>query len=825
MKKVLDFLLKYPVKIFIILMLVSLVSIYFMNKLSVRSDFTVLLPEHFQSIQNLKKVDESFGGMSHLYVVIHQGDDLYKTQEFVDAATVALEKVPNINYAIKKVPVDFFQDRMALFIDYEDLKEIDRRVALSLANSKKHGTSVIFSDVLDIMDPADSAKLDLSDIQKKYQDQLANLTGGAAQDPDSISSAELEYNPKDEGYYYSQKDKFFVVWLKSSVSFLDLDANQKLLHDVQKNLDAVNAQNFSGKMRYDFTGSYKTLIDQNQHLKNQVIMVFVVVFGLMGLAITIFYRNPFYNIIIGLPLFISTTWSGAMTYFLIGHVNVITSFTGFVLMGPGSDYAIFLLDRYQEERLRSQSIAEALYKTYRSAGRSTFSAFLTTLAGFVALLFSKFLGFYEFGVVGSIGLIANYFGILLLFPSLVWIMEHFRLFDRAKFEWPFLNRFANFFGPWSQSIRYGKTFLTLTVGLLVLGLGVAKQQLQIEFKDTGIENRNILSWKLEQQVKATIGQPMRPPTILTHSLAEERAVVDALYTGSTKEYLGNVLHLGKFVPERQDDKRALATQIVKNFKQLNIPHDKSVKNMIAAIEQLPSLPNVNRDNLPDSIKKVFLPFTTEHGIFSAVYVFQRQKLMDLGTREGIKLFPKLFGAITLKDGTVVSTSHEAFVLSDILRMVQSEGPKLLGLIFLFLGVSVILDFRDLRKFCINFLPMLMTIPVMTACLYLFGIHLNVLNVSLVPVIFGVGIDNFLHYFHFYEEHKHQAEINFAKISIGILPSIFMASFTSMIGFGGFIVASTPYLRSMGWLSIVGITIIFLMVSLMFPKWIQIFSKR
>jgi len=817
MRKLTDFLLRHPVASFVLLMIISVVSIYFMNKLSVRSDFTVLLPPDFQSVKNLHAVDESFGGMSHLYVVIHESDDLQKTKSFVDQAKLAIEKLPNINYVLEKVPTQFFKDRMMLYIDYADLQEMDRRVERSLKNSQKHGTSTLFSDVIDFADPEDSAKLDLSDIQKKYEGKLNGLIGGASSGDDSLEP--LENDPKDEGYYYSQKEKFFVVWLKSSVSFLDLDANQKLLNDVQKTLDDLNATSFEGKLHYDFTGSYKTLLDQNNHLKDQVILVFVLVFGLMGIVITLFYRNPFHNIIIGLPLFISTTWSGAMSYFLIGHVNVITSFTGFVLMGPGSDYAIFLLERYQEERKQCQTLSQALWNTYKSAGRSTFSAYLTTLSGFVALLFSKFLGFYEFGVVGAIGLTTNYFGILLLFPSLIWIMEHFRLFERGQFQWKILDRFSNFFDPISRSVRHGKTFLAITLGVLIFGLWVAPRQLQIEFKDVGIENRNILSWQLEQKVKNIIGQPMRPPTILTHSYEEELQVVDAIKAGSTKDYYKDILYLDKFVPDHQQEKRVLSKKIVENFAKLDVPHDKSVKEMIESVKALPNLPDVNRDNLPESVKKVFLPFTTEHGVYSAVYVFHRG--MDLGTQAGIKKFPDIFGVLNLKNGTQLFTTHEALVIADILKMVEQEGPKLLLLIFVFLALAVALDFRSPRKFFINFVPMVMTIPVMTAFLFMFGVSLNVLNVSLVPVVFGVGIDNFLHYYHFYEEHK----AGFAKISLAILPSIFMASFTSMIGFGGFVIASTPYLRSMGWLSIIGITVIFLMVAFMFPKWIEIFSKK
>ncbi len=816
MKKLLDFILKYPIAVFSGLVLLSGVSVYFMNQLSVRSDFTALLPDDFQSVKNLKDVDQSFGGMSHLYLVIHQGDDIQATRRFVDQIQTAVAEIPQINYVIDRAPIRFFKDRMALYMDFADLQEVDRRVKLSLKNSQKYGTSPIFTNALDLEDPENSARLDLSDIQKKYQDKLGGLTGKT---DDSATAQALEWNPQNDGYYYSPDDRFFVVWLKSSISFLDLDANKKLLGDVQAALDQLNAQSFGGTIKYDFTGSYKTLNDQNAQLKSEIIWVFVVVFGLMGVVIALFYRNPFHNVIIGLPLFISTTWSGAITYFLIGHVNVITGFTSFILLGPGSDYAIFLLERYQHERKRCKTLGEALWLTYKSAGRSTFSAFVTTLAAFVALLFSKFLGFYEFGLVGAIGLATNYFGILLLFPSLIWFMEKYRLFERGRFEWKFLNRFSGAFAWCSRSIRHGKTFLGITLALVLFGLYIAPQQFQIQYKDTGLEDQTLLSWRLQQKVKQVIGQPLRPPTILASSYEQELQIVEALQTGPTKDYYRDILYLDKFVPDHQAEKRALAEQVVANFKKLNVPYDKTVRDMIDSVATLRDLPPVTREGLPESLKKVFLPFTTAHGVHSAVYVFQTN--LNLGKRDDIKMFPKLFGAIPLKDGSTVSTTHESFIISDILNLVEADGPKLMTLIFVFLAVSVALDFRSPRKFLTNFLPMLMTIPVMTAVSYLLGVHLNVLNVCLIPVIFGVGIDNFLHYYHYYEEHRE----NFEQVSHHILPSIFMASFTSMIGFGGFIVASTPYLRSMGWLSIIGITLIFLMVTFMFPKWIQLWAKK
>jgi hypothetical protein len=819
MKKILNWLLKYPLFVLVFLLALSAVSFYFMSLLTVRSDFTVLLPQHFQSVQNMKKMDEVFGGMSHLYVVVEQGETLEQTQKFVDQAKVAIESVDGINYALAKLPIDFFEKRRALYLDFADLQEIDRRVTRSLKNSEKFGTSPIFAEMIDIVDEEDSAKLDFSDIQKKYEDRFANVIPKNQSQTRTEDTVSLTKDPRDEGYYYSPEDQFFVLLIKSQVSFLDLDANKNLLAKVDGVLNQLNTQKFAGQFNYEFTGSYKTLLDQNNYLKQQVLKVFVVIFILLVTLITLFYRNIFYNVLIGLPLLVAMTWSGAITYFLIGHVNVITSFTGFVLLGLGSDYAIFLISRYQQEKKKNQNLTHSLWETYKSAGRASLSAYLTTMAGFVALLFSQFLGFFEFGLVGVVGMTTNYFGILLMMPSLIWLMEKYKLFERGQFHIPALKNRSHIFTALAKLGQHGKLFSVITLGILLFGIWILPQQFQIEFKDTGIENRDLTSWKLEQKVKNVVGRRMRPPTILAKSLKQEKEIVAALQAGETKNYFSSLVYLGMFVPEQQSEKKTLAQKIATDFKKLNVPQDQSTRDWLASIESLPNLKTVTRDNLPKSLKQIFLPMNQGEGVFSSVFILHRN--MDLGTHKGIKMLPQIFGDVPLEEGSSVSAIHEGFVISDILNLVETEGPKALGLIFLFLTLVVVFDFRNLKKSLIVLLPMLTTIPLLAAFTYFFGIKLNVLNVSLVPIVFAVGIDSFLHYFHFYDEKTG----DLVSISRGILPAVFMATFTSLIGFGGFVVANTQYLRSMGWLSIVGILMVFLLIVLVFPKWIELWGLK
>lgn len=820
MKKILGLLLKRPLLIFVFVMLSSAAGFYYTTQLKVRSDFTVLLPPHFDSVQNMAKMDETYGGLTYLYVLIHQSDDLQETRRFVDEAKVALENIPEINYALEKLPIDYFEKRQGLYVELEDLQEIDRRVKKSLENSEKFGTSPVFSELADLMDPEDSSKLDLSDIQAKYKDKFRNLLPNEERkDYGSSASYKLSWDPRDEGYYYNPEEKFFVLWVKSQISFLNFDANQKLLGTVNSTLNDLNQKDFSGKYKYDFTGSYKTLLDQNMYLRTQVVRVFAVVFLLLFLLITVFYRNIFYNILIGLPLVVSITWSGALTYFLIGHVNIITSFTGFVLLGLGSDYAIFILGRFEQERLKNPDLLESLWETYKSAGRASLSAYLTTLAGFAALLFSQFLGFFEFGLVGAIGMTTNYFGILLLMPSLLWMMNKFNLFEKGKLKFSFLDRFPNVFEFLAKMVRHGKVFSLLTIMILIVGFFVLPRQFKIEFKDSGIANKSLKSWQLEEKVKEVVGKRVRPPTILTNSLEQEKLIVDALLTGPTKENVKDLVYLGMFVPDNQQEKKALAKGIAANLEKLDVPKTKETRKWIQSLKDMPTFETITRDSLPETLRKLFLPIKNDVGVFSSIWILHQN--MDLGKREGIKKLPAKFSDIELANGDHISAIHEGFVVSDILTLVEKEGPKALLLIFVFLTIVVILDFRNLRKSLIVLLPMLATIPLLAAFSFFFGVRLNILNVSLVPIIFAIGIDSFLHYFHFYDE----APQDLVDVSRGILPAVFMATFTSLIGFGGFVVANTGYLRSMGWLSIIGIVMIFLLVALVFPKWIQLWERK
>ncbi|OGP10658.1 MAG: hypothetical protein A2048_03820 [Deltaproteobacteria bacterium GWA2_45_12] len=815
MKNLIRFLTRFPRFMLTLLVFMSLIGGYYTLQLGIRSDFKALLPDSFESVVNLTKVDEYYGGISHLYVVLG-GPNALQTEHFIDEVSPKLEKIPTINYVISKLPSDYFQKRLGLYISPDDLKEIDRRIQVSNANAKKGG-SVFFSNMLDLVDPEDSAKLDFSDIEKKYENTFSNLWGTRT----LTSNASGESTPRDRGYFYGAENNMYVVWIKSTTSFLDLDATQKLIGEVKQILDAVNQNQFGHSITYDFTGTYKTLLDQNQHLKKQILWVLIILFFLLGIVTALYYQNIIVSLIIAIPLAMALLWSGAITYFGIGHLNLISGFTGFIILGLGSDYGIYLLDRYLIER-KHHPITEAMILAFSKTGRATLGSFLTTLMSFLALVGCQFKGFSEFGLIGAVGITATYLAVILGLPCLFMLMEDYHLFKHGKipFRFPESITHFRFLLPFLKKPR---PILLVSLGFLAFSLLVLPYKLKVEYQSNGIENHEITSYKLEKIVKKIVGQSLKPPVILVNSIGQEMettAVLDTLIEKSPrKNILKNTLSLGTFIPKNQEEKRKVIYSILEHLKDSKAPLSGSVQNIIDDFKKIGLIQNITRDDLPPTIKKIFLPLKKEGDVYSAIYLLPDK--INMGNKSDVELFTRLFKNIKLPQGKTVSASSESFILADILRLIEKEGPGIMLRMLLFFLAILYFDFRSMHKVAVIFIPIVATIPMLTGVMALVGINLNIINVCTIPIIFGVGIDAFIHYYHRFLEQK----TSLKKVSEDIYPSIFFATFTSLIGFGGFAIASTPYIRSLGTLAIVGIIMLFAVVMIAFPAWIQLWHYK
>ena len=172
--------------------------------------------------------------------------------------------------------------------------------------------------------------------------------------------------------------------------------------------------------------------------KSQVFLIaaFVIpAFLLILLLTTTSWLEPLlYIAVIGISVLINMG-----TNVVFRDISFITQMTAAVLQFAVSiDYSLFLMHRFTEERQQGATLEDALSIAMRRSFSSLSASCLTTVAGFVALVFMRYRIGMDMGLVLVKGILISLASVLILMPAL--ILATAKLLERTKHR-PFLPSF------------------------------------------------------------------------------------------------------------------------------------------------------------------------------------------------------------------------------------------------------------------------------------------------------------------------------------------------------------------------------------------------
>jgi uncharacterized protein len=119
------------------------------------------------------------------------------------------------------------------------------------------------------------------------------------------------------------------------------------------------------------------------------------------------------------------------TNVLVGEISFITlSSAALLQLAIAMDYSIFLLHRFGEERNRGAGVLPAMTIAVRKSFLAILASSLTTIAGFIALIFMQYQIGFDMGLVMAKGIILSLLAVMLLLPALTVISE--RMIERTR---------------------------------------------------------------------------------------------------------------------------------------------------------------------------------------------------------------------------------------------------------------------------------------------------------------------------------------------------------------------------------------------------------
>jgi predicted RND superfamily exporter protein len=803
---------RYPVIILIGLALTAL-SFWKASKLRLESDFEAMLPENYQSVQDLRRYQNDVGSTSTLSIALLTNDIDAAKKLSNDLNELLMKEMPDkvdyVEYNIKDVR-DFFSAHVFLFAETGEIEEKYEKLKDYIGKRKLKETGLLVDLDEDEEDEAgeeDEPPLDLDKLFADYRQK-----------------ASQEYGTREDGYYISDKEDLLALSVVPQPGFSGVEKAKNLIAEIDRRIKRLDPKKYAADMEYGFAGPVQVSLDEYNAIKKDILSTLSICISLIFLVLLIYFLRFRPVILISLTLGAGITVTMAITQVAIGFLNAQTAFLGSIIVGTGINYSIILLARYAEERKAGRNIEESLSVAMTETWRATLSAAVTTATAFGTLGLSKNLSFQHFGFIASTGILLIWLTTMLLTPSMTVLSE--KILPMVKpgkkyFEIPFMPRFV-------AGAIVNHPNVVLLVGTAV---AVASMVLIIRWVPNSLEYnfhklRNKMTFQsgteaLDHRIVSEATHRSTTPIVAVVSGPGEagaycRALDDKIASDPKRYFAGSCVTINSFIPEDQPKKVELLGRIdallEKNrkllpddFRDQYERHGESLRVKAFGVKDLPTM-----------VRKRF--GDKEGG--DGVVVVVKPGGKDIWIYENLHRFVDTVREVTLESGKTITATGTPVIFYDLVGTVAHDAPR--DTIYAIVGVFIIILLivgraRDALSIAVT---LIVAVAAMVGLVALVDTKINFFNFVAIPTAFGTGADYGINILMRYvsergEDRKKRKEVlKSCMVSTG--GAVFLCSSTTIIGYFSLMTSNNQALVSYGELAIAGEIGCLLAAELMLP---------
>jgi predicted RND superfamily exporter protein len=154
------------------------------------------------------------------------------------------------------------------------------------------------------------------------------------------------------------------------------------------------------------------------------------------------------------------------------------------------------------------------------------------------------------------------------------------------------------------------------------------------------------------------------------------------------------------------------------------------------------------------------------------------------------------------------------------------NPHLLVTIYLSMVVfiALVVDFRNLRDTILALLPPLLGAVLMAGAMVILHVDFNPLNLIVLPLVLGIGVDDGIHIVHDYRRQVAAGSRDYAP-SGDTLAGVILTSLTSIVGFGSLMIAGHNGLVSVGIVMAIGVACCLLVALVPLPAILTLVARH
>ncbi len=795
---------RYPRAVVAAAAIACAISALFATRLHVETDILSLVPRDNPVVDAFKTTIERFGSVDTLLVVvrIEDGADLEGVLDFAGLLAGELEAWDQIDWVAFRIERGAgmavpLLDRATLFLD-------DSQV----------------SSLLDRLDeeslPAEASRIQgalltpQSMVTKEFLrvDPMGLLSGLVARARFGGVGVSVD---KETGCLIDPQRRMLLMLAKPVGPAQDLEFDrlleQGLGERVARVSEAWTAEGWGGPPpRVEFTGGYAITLEDSRLITSDAVVQVVSTMVAVLLVFLIAFRRPAALAFAIIPMVTGLGLAVVFVALALGRLNSLTSATGALLIGLGIDYVIVLYGRYVEERQLGASHEQALDAIGRQTGVGVLLGAVTTVATFYAFLITDFAGLSELGLLTGTGIVLLVLSVFLLLPALLTLLYG----RRARLPRLYLHSFGA-----DQLCRVALSWPRATIVVaFVLTVGFAGCLTRLAFDDDiqNLRSPDNRGNALREEVMASFGLRFTPMMIRVdgrdefEAMARAREILPELQSLVDGETLASVDTIASVLPSEEAQRRVIArlaatrdrtagveARLAAAFRDagLNpVAFDEGIRHLAAALRV--DTPLTLSDLRGTSLESVANRYVADFpgGVSTVIYCYTPA---DRWRRQ---IPPRLAELVARNEWAALASTVGVSV--ELRRIVWRDAARaaILGMVMVYLLMWA--DLGSHRRALIALVPLAVGLVWMVGAMALLGVHVNFMNIFVMTMIIGIGVDYGIHLLHRWSESGLSPDA-LSETS----KAVAVAALTTVAGFGSLVLSHFPGLRSVGAAAILG----------------------
>ncbi|MCB9738577.1 MAG: MMPL family transporter [Deltaproteobacteria bacterium] len=616
------------------------------------------------------------------------------------------------------------------------------------------------------------------------------------------------------------------VKLFPRVKASDVEASAKLTANVRGLLDGLTPTGYHPAMEVAIRGDYAEMSAEVDAIRHGLAVTTLL--ALLGIALIQIwaFRQLRALLLLFVPLGVGIALTVGFARLAIGYVNLITAFIFGILFGLGNDFGVYALTRYRESRAQGLSPQQALADAMPTLWSALRTAALTTAAGFLSLSLFEFRGFSQFGLIAGVGVLLALVATMAVFPPLVLVLH--RIWPEADVA-PERTGGLRWMG-WLTRPGVARPASMLLVALAVVGAFFARdlsfdtnfrklrsKPKKVAAGDTAPVDaaaaRRAAQSKLGARFGREAGTTNRTPIlVVTDGIDDALAVHRQLelrrpYLTRLQSYVS----IHSFLPQQQQERAAIAQRIRERIEaKRSLLQGEDAAEADRALELLHPEPFAAED-LPDFVRKRFLDTSGTLGRFVLVYANG-----NLADARSVAEVIEQMGHFEVGPKSYRSTAS-FFMLAEADAVVRKEGPIAVLLAALAVLLVTFFHYRQIRPVLLSFIPLMLAFATFLGAAQLAGLQLNLFSITVLPSIFGIGIDGTVHLVHRCWGEKRRDALRQGVQQIG--GAAWIAALTTVVGFGALAFQDNPGVQSLGEMAVWGILAVTTLANALTAAWL------